>query len=191
MSHSSLQLSADPSENLTALLAEVANGSRSAFEALYRATSGKLFGICMRLLSDRAEAEDVLQEVYVSVWHKAAQFDAARASAITWLGMIARYKAIDRLRVLPASHRHAPIEWADDVADPLASPLQYTETTTQRARLDDCMEQLDDRRRMLIHTAFFEGITYEELAVRSSSPLGSIKSWIRRGLMQLRACLEQ
>lgn len=190
MSHSSLQLSADPGENLTELLAEVANGSRSAFEALYRATSGKVFGICMRLLSDRAEAEDVLQEVYVSVWHKAAQFDAARASAITWLGMIARYKAIDRLRALPAP-RHAPIEWADDIADPLASPLQYTETTTQRARLDDCMEQLDDRRRTLIHTAFFEGITYEELAARSSSPLGSIKSWIRRGLMQLRACLEQ
>ena len=191
MPNSSLQLSADPSEELAGLLVDVANGSRSAFEALYRATSSKLFGICLRLLSDRAEAEDVLQEVYTSVWHKAAQFDAARASAITWLGMIARNKAIDRLRGLPGLHRSAPIELAEEVADPLASPLQHTEATTERVRLERCLERLDDRRRTLIHTAFFEGATYEELAARSGSPLGSIKSWIRRGLMQLRTCLEQ
>jgi RNA polymerase sigma-70 factor (ECF subfamily) len=191
MPHSSLQLSADAGEELAGLLADVANGSRSAFEALYHATSSKLFGICLRLLSDRAEAEDVLQEVYASVWHKAAQFDAARANANTWLGMIARHKAIDRLRALPGPHRNAPIEWAEAVADPLASPLQHAEATTQRARLDGCMEQLDERRRMLICTAFFEGATYEELAERCGSPLGSVKSWIRRGLTQLRACLER
>jgi RNA polymerase sigma-70 factor, ECF subfamily len=180
-----------PDTPLDVLLVQIANGSRSAFEALYRATSGKLFGICLRLLPDRAEAEDVLQEVYASVWHKAAQFDAARASAATWLGMIARHKAIDRLRALPGPNRTAPIELAEKVADPRASPLQHTEATTERARLDGCMEQLDDRGRTLIHTAFFEGAIYEELAARSGSPLGSVKSWIRRGLMQLRTCLEQ
>ena len=190
MPTSPLQRSDDPSAELAELLAGVANGSRSAFEALYHATSSRLFGICLRLVPDRAEAEDVLQEVYTSVWNKAAQFDVARASAITWLGMIARHKAIDRLRALPASHGQAPIELAEKIADPTASPLQHAEAMTQRERLEGCLEQLDDRRRTLIRTAFFEGATYEELAARSGSPLGSVKSWIRRGLMQLRTCLE-
>ncbi|QNP42195.1 sigma-70 family RNA polymerase sigma factor [Lysobacter terrestris] len=191
VSNPSNQANAGAGEELVALLAAVASGSRDDFEALYRATSAKLFGICLGLLPDRAEAEDVLQEVYASVWHKAAQFDAARASAITWMGTIARHKAIDRLRTLPGPYKNAPIEFAESIADPLPSPLQHAEATTQRARLDGCMEQLDDRRRALIRTAFFDGATYEELAARSGSPLGSIKSWIRRGLMQLRVCLEQ
>jgi RNA polymerase sigma-70 factor (ECF subfamily) len=187
----SLQMGTDASEDLAGLLADVASGSRSAFEALYRATSGKVFGICVRLIADRSEAEDVLQEVYTSVWHRAAQFDAARASALTWLGSIARHKAIDRLRALPAPQRVASIELADEIADPSASPLQHTEAMTERERLEGCMEQLDARGRTLIRTAFFEGATYEQLATRSGSPLGSVKSWIRRGLMQLRTCLER
>lgn len=191
MPSSPLQLSTGSGGELAELLVDVANGSRSAFETLYRATSSRLFGICLRLIPDRAEAEDVLQEVYASVWHKAAQFDVARASASTWLGMIARHKAIDRLRAMPAPYRQAPIELADRLADPEASPLQHAEAMSDRERLEGCMEQLDDRRRMLIRTAFFEGATYEELAARSGSPLGSVKSWIRRGLMQLRTCLER
>lgn len=193
MPSSPLQRGADPSGELAELLVGVANGSRSAFEALYRATSSRLFGICLRLVPDRAEAEDVLQEVYTSVWNKAAQFDVARASAFTWLGMIARHKAIDRLRALPASHGQAQIEFtefAEKIPDPTDSPLQHAEAMTQRERLEGCLEQLDERRRTLIRTAFFEGATYEELAARSGSPLGSVKSWIRRGLMQLRTCLE-
>jgi len=142
------------------------------------------------LLPDRAEAEDVLQEVYVGIWRKAGQFDPARASPITWLAMIARNKAIDRLRALPAANTQAPAEMVERAVDPSASPLQDAEASNDRARLDKCMEQLDDRRRGLIRTAFFDGATYEELAARIDSPLGTVKSWIRRGLLQLRACLE-
>lgn len=178
-------------EELEGLLTDVAGGSQTAFAELYRATSSKLYGICLRLLPDRAEAEDVLQEAYTSIWRRASQFDASRASAITWLATIARHKAIDRLRALPAPHRLAPIELAEQVSDPAASPLRDAEASTERERLGRCMEQLDDRRRTLIRTAFFEGATYEELAARIDAPLGSVKSWIRRGLMQLRACLEQ
>jgi RNA polymerase sigma-70 factor (ECF subfamily) len=181
---------ADP-EALAANLAAVAGGDREAFERLYRSTSAKLFGICLRMLSDREEAEDVLQEVYVTVWGKASQFDAERASAITWLAMIARNRAIDRLRTAPASARHASAEVIETMADPSASPVGEAEAALQRTRLDHCMEQLEQRRRSLIRTAFFEGTTYEELARRIGSPLGTVKSWIRRGLMQLRACLEQ
>ena len=174
-----------------ALLLRVATGDQPAFEALYRSTSGKLLGICLRVLSDRTEAEDVLQDVYVTVWNKAGQFDASRASPITWLAMIARNKAIDRLRATPAAARTAPIELAETVADPTASPVSEAEAAVENARLGHCMEQLEARRRSLIRTAFFEGATYEELARRIGSPIGSVKSWIRRGLMQLRACLEQ
>ncbi|MFD0737784.1 sigma-70 family RNA polymerase sigma factor [Lysobacter koreensis] len=178
-------------ETLARTLGAIANGDRAAFEQLYRATSSKLFGVCLRVLPDRDEAQDVLQEAYATVWSKAAQFDASRASAITWLAMIARNKAIDRIRATPARNRSAPLEWADEVADSAPSPLAATEHATDNARLGACMEQLDPRRRSLIRVAFFEGATYEELAARVGSPLGSVKSWIRRGLLQLRACLEQ
>lgn len=175
---------------IDALLAQVAGGDRQAFESLYRMTSGALFGICLRVLADRGEAEDVLQEVYVTVWAKAVQFDAARASASTWLGMIARNRAIDRLRALPPRTRMASIEAAEAIPDAGPSPAVEAEAATDRARLDHCLDQLDQRRRSLIRVAFFDGATYEELAARLGSPLGSVKSWIRRGLLQLRGCLE-
>lgn len=181
----------DSAEGLGTTLTAVATGDRAAFEQLYKATSAKLFGVCLRVLSDRPEAEDVLQEVYTTIWHKAGQFDADRASAITWLAMIARNRAIDRLRASPDAGRRSSIDIADTVADQAASPLHNAEAATDRRRLDDCLDQLEDRRRTLIRTAFFEGATYEELARRIGSPLGSVKSWIRRGLMQLRTCLEQ
>jgi RNA polymerase sigma-70 factor (ECF subfamily) len=175
---------------LDTLLRDIAGGSRNAFETLYRTTASRLFGICLRVLGDRAEAEDVVQEVYTTIWHKAHQFDAERASAMAWLSMIARNRAIDRLRAAPARGTLAPMEWADDVPDAGATPLQSAMSDDDRARLEACMRQLDARRQALIRAAFFEGSTYEELARRISSPLGSVKSWIRRGLLQLRGCLE-
>ena len=175
---------------LDGLLVEVADGSRNAFESLYRATSSKLFSVCLRVVSDRAEAEDVLQEVFTTIWHKAHQFDPSRASPIAWLAMIARNKAIDRVRAQPARGTLAPIEFADDIADTGASPMQIAVSADERERLEACMGQLDARRQSLIRAAFFDGSTYEELAQRIASPLGTAKSWIRRGLLQLRGCLE-
>jgi RNA polymerase sigma-70 factor, ECF subfamily len=173
-----------------ALLGQVALGNRAAFETLYRDTSSRLFGICLRVLNQRAEAEEVLQEVYTSVWRKAGQFDATRASAMSWLSMMARNKSIDRLRALPARATRTPIEMADQIEDPGASPAQQAETSTDRVRLENCLKQLEPKRHSLIRAAFFDGSTYEELAARIEAPLGSVKSWIRRGLMQLRTCLE-
>lgn len=182
--------SGDPRvDDVAPLLEAVASGDRGAFEDLYRACAPRLFGICLRVLPDRADAEDVLQEVFASVWHKAGQFDPARASASAWLGMIARYKAIDRLRAAP-QRPQAPIDAASHAVDPGASPMQAAEGAEARAQLDLCLEQLDERRRGLIRTAFFDGTTYEELAARIGSPIGTVKSWIRRGLAQLKVCLE-
>lgn len=176
---------------LAELLRDVAGGDHHAFEALYHSSAPRLMAICLRVLHDRGEAEDVLQEVFVRIWHKAAQFDAGKAGAMTWLATIARNKAIDRVRARPAGLSLAPIELVDEVADEGPTPLQDSERAQERSRLDACMEALESRRRVLIHAAFFDGSTYEELARRASAPLGSVKSWIRRGLMQLRTCLEQ
>lgn len=172
------------------LLARVALGDRAAFEALYKDTSSRLFGICLRVLNQRAEAEEVLQEVYTSVWRKAGQFDPTRASAMSWLSMMARNRSIDRLRATPARQSSTPLEMAQEIEDPGASPAQQAEALTDRARLEHCLQQLEPKRHSLIRAAFFEGSTYEELAARIEAPLGSVKSWIRRGLLQLRTCLE-
>ena len=172
------------------LLAQVALGNREAFERLYRITADRLYGICVRVLTDRAAAEEVLQEVYASVWRKAAQYDSGRAGAMNWLGTLARNRAIDRLREQPARGVFAGIDAAAELADPAASPAQAAEALIEHRRLESCVEQLEPRRRSLIRDAFFEGFTYEELARRAQAPLGSVKSWIRRGLLQLRECLE-
>jgi RNA polymerase sigma-70 factor, ECF subfamily len=173
------------------LIALVAAGSRAAFETLYRNTSRQLFGICLRVLVDRAEAEDALQEVYTIVWRRAAQFDSTRASALGWLAMIARSKSIDRLRGQRGRGRMTPLDLADHAEDPAALGEQDAQVAVHRGRLDECMRELDARRRLLIRAAFFEGSTYGELAQRIGAPLGTVKSWIRRGLMQLRTCLER
>jgi RNA polymerase sigma-70 factor (ECF subfamily) len=178
---------ADPA---AALLLDVAIGDRDAFERLYRLASPRLFAICLRVLSDRAEAEDVLQDVFATIWHKAEQFDPMRAGAMAWMSMIARNRAIDRLRSPGHAVRSTAIELGDELPDGGSSPIDEAEASDERERLQRCLQKLDDRRRGLIRTAFFEGATYEELASRSGAPLGSVKSWIRRGLLQLRACLE-
>lgn len=184
----SLDGSADP---LAALLAQVAEGRRDAFESLYRQTSATMLGICLRVLRDREEAEDVLQEVYVAVWSKAAQFDQQRARAMTWLGTIARNRAIDRVRARPSPALHEPIEDHELADDEAPTPAAGIDAALERAQLDDCMDQLEPKRRSLIRTAFFENVTYDVLALRAEAQLGSVKSWIRRGLQQLKACLER
>lgn len=176
--------------SLEVLLGQVALGNRAAFAQLYQGTANRLFGICLRVLAQRAEAEDALQDVYTSVWRKASQFDPAKASASAWLAMIARNKAIDRLRSMPFQQARASLELANDVVDPGATPAQAVQTATDRAQLEQCLERLEPKRRSLIRSAFFDGLTYEELAAKIEAPLGSIKSWIRRGLLQLRECLD-
>lgn len=180
----------DVADEHAELLLDVASGDRNAFERLYRLASPRLFSICLRVLPDRAEAEDVLQEVFTSIWHKAEQFDPGRAGAMAWMAMIARNRCIDRLRTPGHAARSTAIELGDDLPGNGASPADEAEASSERERLQRCMDTLDERRRGLIRTAFFEGATYEELASRSGAPLGSVKSWIRRGLLQLRTCLE-
>jgi RNA polymerase sigma factor (sigma-70 family) len=176
---------------LAAALARVAGGDRAALQIVYQDTSAKLFGVCLRILNDRGEAEDVLQEVYLTVWRKAASFDPARASPITWLVAIARNRSIDRLRAAAGGRRMDPIDAAHEVRDPAPAAVELVEAAQQSSRLRLCLEQLESRQSTAIRSAFLDGNTYDELAERMKVPLGTMKSWIRRGLLRLRDCLER
>ena len=181
---------APPPEVLAGLMSRIAAGDRAALRALYEATSAKLFAVCLRILSDREEAEDVLQEVYVTVWRRADRFDAGRAGVMTWVSTIARNRAIDRLRARGPLAYAQPVEDLE-IADDQASAETLLEAAGEGRRLQACLSELDERTQRIIRTAFFEGITYEALAQRMGAPLGTVKSWIRRGLARLKGCLER
>ena len=174
---------------LAEMVRRVANRDSSALRDVYERTSAKLYGICLRVLGSEGEAQDVLQEVYVTVWNKAAQFDAGKASAITWLAVIARNKAIDAARAkrLPTDS----VEAGSEVPDDSPSALDVLQVEEDNARLADCLNQLEERARAMIRRAFFEGATYPELAAQEGVPLPTMKSWIRRGLLRLRGCMER
>jgi RNA polymerase sigma factor (sigma-70 family) len=177
-------------EALRAAMLRLADGDKTALEEIYRATRVKLFGICLRILGDRKEAEDALQDVYINLWQKADRYDPARASPIAWLAAFARNRAIDRLRTGKVRGGAVPVEEAAPLADeaPLADVLLVDRERT--AQIHTCLGALDERTRTQIRAAFFEGQTYAQLAEAADVPLGTMKSWIRRGLIRLRACLE-
>lgn len=174
---------------LSALLAKAADGDEASFRIFYDRTSAKLFGIILRILIERGEAEDVLQEVYVTVWRKAAEFDAARASPVTWAATIARNRAIDRLRAR-GSRPAAPLDEAMDVRDDSPGADVLIDTASDAARVQTALAQLEPRHAAAIRSCYFEGITYEALAEREGIPIGTLKSWVRRGMMRMRAGLE-
>lgn len=174
---------------LAALFPAIASGDRSAFARLYERTSAKLYGVALRILKSESEAEEVLQDVYVSVWRNAGRFRAERASPITWLAVLARNRAIDRIR-----GRRAPTASLEEVGDPASSDLNALEILEQaddRKRLDGCLNELDESPRRAILSAFLDGSTHSEIAAREDVPLGTMKSRIRRALIALRMCLEK
>ena len=179
-------LTTDP---LADLIPRIAGGDRDALRQLYQATSAKLLAVCLRILSNRDESEDVLQEVYLTIWRRADRFEAGRASVMTWISTIARNRAIDRLRARGPLAVAAQIDDME-IADKTPGAEIQLESLQSVQALNDCLSQLDDRTQGVIRTAFFEGVTYEALAQRLDTPLGTIKSWIRRGLLKLRGCLE-
>jgi RNA polymerase sigma factor (sigma-70 family) len=177
-------------DDLNRLLQHTGRNDRKAFAELYKRTSPKLFGVCLRMLRDRGEAEEVLQETYTAVWRCAASFDATRASAITWLVTLSRNKAIDRLR----QHREVLLDDPknlDAAVDEEVSPAADAEAGEEYRRLQQCLDELEPQQRSSVREAFFTGATYNELAARCKVPLGTMKSRIRRALIQLRQCLDQ
>lgn len=179
----------DGTAPLERLLSLTGEADPRAFAELYERTSPRLFGICLRMLRDRHEAEEVLQEVFVTVWRRARDFDAALAAPTTWLVTLTRNKAIDRLRQRGARAPLAPIDF-DSLADERPGPSAHAQASEEYEHLRRCLEALEAKDRASVREAFFGGATYKELAERSRLPLGTMKSRIRRALAQLRTCLE-
>lgn len=177
------------SRELVPLLHATASGDRRALATLYQRTSPKLYGICLRLLADESEAQEVLQDIYVTVWQKASRYDDTRASPITWLAVMARNKAIDRLRARKPGADD--LDAVENVADASPSAFEIIEQGQEQDRLSNCLDELEPNHGAMIRAAFLDGATYAELAERESVPLGTMKSWIRRALLRLRGCLER
>ncbi|MEE4201399.1 sigma-70 family RNA polymerase sigma factor [Erythrobacter sp.] len=177
-------------EALRAAMARLAAGDSAALEEIYEATRVKLFGICLRILGDRKEAEDALQDVYINLWQRADRYDPDRASPISWLATFARNRAVDRLRTGKVRGGAVPVDEAAPLPDeaPLADALLVD--AERNAQIHACLKTIDERTASHIRSAFFDGLTYAQLAERADVPLGTMKSWIRRGLKKLRACLE-
>jgi len=176
--------------DLAKLLEAVAAGDQRAFADLYAATSPKLFGVILRILRHRGRSEEVLQETYLVVWERAETFDGTKASPITWLCTIARNRAIDdvRRRTLPVAA--APVEDFDP-PDQSKSPYGELAHAQDLARLEDCLGQMDEAHARAVRAAYLEGQSRAELAAAMERPEGTIKTWLRRGLLQLRDCLNR
>lgn len=176
-------------DDVAQLIAAVAGGDQTALRSLYDRTSSRLYAITYRLLRSEQEAEEVVQDVYVSVWRRASDFDPGRGQPLAWLATITRNRAIDRLRRkrLPESDLSA----AERIADDGPTALDLALAGERREQLGTCLEELEERHRALIRTAFIDGLSYSDLATRENVPLGTMKSWIRRSLLRLRGCMER
>jgi RNA polymerase sigma factor (sigma-70 family) len=182
---------ADPAARQRLVEALVATGreDRSAFRTLYNLTSAKLFGVILRICNDRQAAEEVLSEVYLTIWKRAGAFEPGRASPISWLATIARNRAIDWRRSARRTPS-TPLDEAPDIADDRATAIDTLLQNEEARALHLCLDSLDEKQRIAIRTAFFDGLTYAELAERQAVPLGTMKSWVRRGLLRLKDCLD-
>jgi RNA polymerase sigma-70 factor (ECF subfamily) len=176
-------------QDVTKLIVRISMKDRAAFDALYRQTSAKLFGVCLRVLHDRAEAEEALQEVYIKIWTKADRFAVSDLSPISWLVAVARNHAIDRIRARkqPATG----IDAALDVADPTPGPEAKAVAGDENRRIHDCLDELEQDRAAAVRGAYLKGESYAELAERHGVPLNTMRTWLRRSLMKLRECLER
>ena len=174
--------------DLTDLMRRVAARDEAAFRALYRQTSARLYGIVFRILPRKDAAAEALQEAYVRIWERAADFDAAKGSPLAWMATIARNRALDEVRrVRPASLEDMP-ESFEPAAEPI-DPLAARDRTERLAALIACLERLDDDKRAILLLAYYHGASREALAKRFGRPVPTIKTWLQRGLAQLRDCL--
>jgi RNA polymerase sigma-70 factor (ECF subfamily) len=178
-------------DDLAFLLTRCADGDRAALEAFYRRTSAAVFGRVLRMLRDRALAEEVLQETYLSVWRNAGRYDRNAGAPITWVASIARYRALDVIQRRRPTLSLEESGVAETLEDPAASPLESAMASAERNRLSECLEELESPARDSIRLAYWRGLSYAEVAAATKHPEGTVKSWIRRGLQHLKGCLER
>ena len=176
-----------PETDLAELLAQVVAGSRDALRAIYLRQSTRLFGVAMAILRDRTAAADVVQEAFLRIWNRASQFDAERGDAAAWLAAIVRYAALDAVRARGREVLTDNPTLGDATLEPEA--FESLARSEDSKRLHACLDHLPPPHRTGIILAFVHGLSHPEVAARLDQPLGTVKSWIRRGLLSLRECL--
>lgn len=176
-----------PSQEVADLISRCALRDRAAFRSLYDRTSAKLFGVVLRILKDRSEAEEAVQEVYVKIWQRADRYVAGDTSPISWLVAVARNHALDILRA--RRPRADDIDVALEIPDAGPSPERATADIQERGRIERCLATLEPDRAEAVRGAYLDGYSYDELAQRYAVPLNTMRTWLRRSLLKLRECL--
>ncbi len=182
---------AEPKQ-LAQWIAETAAGDQPAFQRLYKATSPHLYALLLRILKTEDKASDALQDAFVKIWQKAGTYAPERGAPITWLLSIARYRALDMLRrkrpelALPDDPDMQAMVLSDDKA---SGPALDNETMQSLTAIQNCMKTLQTEQRQSLLFAYYDGMTHTEISEKMDAPLGTVKSWVRRGLTRLRECL--
>ncbi|MED5524511.1 MAG: RNA polymerase sigma factor [Pseudomonadota bacterium] len=174
--------------SLPQLMAGIVRKDKAAFSHFYRITSGKVYGLCVSMVGPGARADDLMQDTYLKIWHQAERYQPELGTVMSWLMAIARYRCLDALRA-EKRHGEVPIEqdWLASGAPEQSEQWQHQEL---KAHINECLGQLAERQRRSLWLAFFHGFSHLEITERMDQPLGTVKSWIRRGLMRLQQCLQ-
>jgi len=164
-----------------------------AFQAFYDHTCSKMYGLALRVVGKREWAEDVLQEAYLNVWRVAGNYRSALSPPLAWLGLIVRSRALDFLRRRASERADVAVELDDRLAETLpgdgANPMDTRQASESAWALHECLRQLEARQREVVSLAYLRDLSHGELARQLRLPLGTVKSWIRRGIEQLRGCM--
>jgi RNA polymerase sigma-70 factor (ECF subfamily) len=176
-------------EEIEALIAQVALGNQAAFSRLFDATSGKLLAVCLRVLNERAAAEDAMQEVFIKVWKNADRYQVTGHSPMTWLITIARNTAVDKLRARKVDRDIA--DFSERIAAPGLSPEQSAVAASESKQIMRCLDELEKDRRDAITGAYLRGMSYQDLSDQFDVPLNTMRTWLRRGLAALRECMSR
>jgi RNA polymerase sigma factor (sigma-70 family) len=192
--HNNARMSLAPDDmELIQLLARVANRDETALRALYDRCSSKLYGLAMRVVGNREWAEDVLQEAFITIWRIAGDYRGSLSPPMAWMGLIVRSRALDFLRRRAAERDGRTQSLDDELADTLpadsADPVNATLASEQAWALKQCLEKLENKQREVVSLAYLRDLSHGELSTQLRLPLGTVKTWIRRGLAQLRLCM--
>ncbi len=184
-----------PDAELMALIDRVGRRDEAALRMLYDRTSPKLFGLAMRVVRQREWAEDVLQEAFVTIWRSAADYRSSLSPPLAWMGLIVRSRSLDLLRRRTADRAQLTREFDEVMADTFessaANPMDTADASEQAWALHQCLAQLDGRQREVVSLAYLRDLSHGELAQQLKLPLGTVKTWIRRGLEKLRTCMQR
>jgi RNA polymerase sigma-70 factor (ECF subfamily) len=182
-----------PDTVLVALLDRVALADELALRELYELTSPRLYGVAVRVVSNRDWAEDVLQEAFLNIWRIAGDYKATLSPPMAWMGLIVRSRGLDFLRRRTSERADTTQELDEFIAETVAgdapNPLDVTQASEQAFALYQCLSQLENKQREVVSLAYMRDLSHGELAAQLKLPLGTVKSWIRRGLEQLRGCM--